>query len=75
MLCADLQNADALDTAALALKRRMNVQLQRCFDIHVTQHFADAFDIRAVLDTPCGERMPKGMEPPGDGCRSASKAW
>ena len=57
-LCADLQNANALDTAALALERRMNVQLQRRFDVRMTQHFADAFDVRAVFDAPCSKRMP-----------------
>ena len=62
--CADFQESDALDAAALTLHRRVDIELQRCFDVHVTQHFADAFDICAVLDTPCGERMPKGMEPP-----------
>lgn len=63
-LCADLQNADALNTAALALQRWVNVQFQRRFDISVTQHFADAFDVRAVFDAPCSERMPQGVETP-----------
>ena len=60
-LCADLQNTDALDAAALALKRRMNVQFQRRFDIRVSQHFANAFDIRAVFNTAFGKCMPNGV--------------
>ena len=63
-LCADLQNADALDAAALALQRRMNVQLQRRFDVSVPQHFADAFDIRTVFDAARGKCVPQGMETP-----------
>ena len=63
-LCADLQNTNALDAAALALQRRMNVQLQRRFDVSVTQHFADALDVRAVLHAARGKCVPQGMETP-----------
>ena len=63
-LCANLQNTDALDAAALALQRWVNVQLQRRFDVRVTQHLTDAFDIRAVFNAARGERMPQGMETP-----------
>ena len=74
-LCADLQNTNALDAAALALQRRMNVQFQRRFDVSVTQHVANALDVRAVLHAARGKCVPQGMETPVTDAAALQKAW
>lgn len=60
--CADFQESDALDTAALALHRWVNVELQRRFNVRVTEQLADAFYIRACFHTSRRKRVPQRMK-------------
>ena len=60
--CADFQESDALDAAALTLHRRVDIELQRCFNVRVTEQLTDAFYIRACLHTSCCKRVPQRMK-------------
>ena len=63
-LSTEFSEINLLDAASLALKRRMNVQFQRRFDIRVSQHFADALDICSGLYAARCKCMPQGVEAP-----------
>ena len=60
--CADFEESDALDAAALALHRWVNVELQRRFNVRVTEQLADAFYIRACFHTSRRKRVPQRMK-------------
>ena len=46
------QKADFLNRFAFAVHRRMDIQLQRGCNIHMAQHFTDAFYINSLFNAP-----------------------
>ena len=60
--CADFEESDALDAAALTLHRRVDIELQRRFNVRVTEQLTDAFYIRACLHASRRKRVPQGMK-------------